>query len=73
METVAKDCLHEDCAYRAGKSTGDTCDYILITGKPRGCLISQCDKYRPGRKKRSEPFDGYRFGYTVEIIEDNED
>lgn len=40
-------CRHPDCYYRSAKNTVPTCDYILRTGMPRGCKVSECDKYKP--------------------------
>lgn len=44
-----------DCKY-GGKIIESTrincCDYLLITGEPRGCEVEGCDKYEPRRKKR---------------------
>lgn len=38
-------CKRKDCIYR-GKTSGlYTCDYILVTGKSRGCPVEDCDKY----------------------------
>lgn len=45
-ETMAC-CRHPDCHYRSAKNTVPTCDYILRTGMPRGCKVSECDKYKP--------------------------
>lgn len=45
-ETMAC-CRHPDCHYRSAKNTVPTCDYILRTGMPRGCKVSDCDKYKP--------------------------
>lgn len=52
-ETMAC-CRHPDCFYHGTKNTTPTCDYLLHTGTPRGCKISECDKYRPeGKKNKS--------------------
>lgn len=53
IETV-KDCKHKDCAYKSKMSNRaiETCDYCLITKMPRGCKISECDKYKPKGAKR---------------------
>lgn len=40
-------CRHPDCYYRSAKNTVPTCDYLLRAGMPRGCKISECDKYKP--------------------------
>lgn len=46
-ETI-KDCKHKDCEYRRSGNDrmNPTCDYLIMTGQPRGCDISECDKYR---------------------------
>lgn len=52
-ETMAC-CRHPDCYYHGTKNTTPTCDYLLHTGTPRGCKISECDKYRPeGKRNKS--------------------
>lgn len=53
IETV-KECKHKNCAYRSKMSNKaiETCDYFLITNKPRGCKISECDKFKPKEKSR---------------------
>lgn len=53
-ETVAENCIHEDCVYRSRLSGGSKmnfCAYAIMAGHIRGCPISECDKYKPGRKK----------------------
>ncbi|NLD11691.1 MAG: hypothetical protein GX671_08085 [Clostridiales bacterium] len=46
-ETI-KDCKHKDCEYRRSGNDrmNPTCDYLIMTGQPRGCDLSVCDKYR---------------------------
>lgn len=53
IETVEKHCLHDDCVYRSTLLSYqiDYCDYITLEGKPRGCPISQCCRYKPGKRK----------------------
>lgn len=55
IETVDEHCKHEDCCYRFllthGYRAVHYCDYIGVEGKPRGCKISECDKYRKGRRR----------------------
>lgn len=51
-EEVKKHCKHKDCVYRVRFAYGiECCAYMLATGKPRGCSISECDKCRPGTRK----------------------
>lgn len=47
-------CRHPDCYYRSAKNTFPTCDYLLRTGMPRGCKISECDKYKPRGKEKNK-------------------
>ena len=56
VETVDKHCEHPDCKYR-GVMTGLGYGvhwrmYLDVTGKLRGCDISKCDKYAPGKPAR---------------------
>lgn len=48
IETM-KACKHIDCIFRSSGVGGSivTCDYILKMRAPRGCKISECDKYIP--------------------------
>ena len=48
------DCGHKDCRYRSRKELLPTCDYLIRTGNPRGCGISECVKYEPlnGEEKK---------------------
>lgn len=52
-ETMAC-CKHPDCYYHSAKNTVPTCDYILRTGVPRGCKVSECDKYKPRGKEKNK-------------------
>ena len=47
-------CRHPDCYYRSAKNTVPTCDYLLRAGMPRGCKISECDKYKPRGKEKNK-------------------
>ena len=52
-ETMAC-CKHPDRYYHSAKNTVPTCDYILRTGVPRGCKVSECDKYKPRGKEKNK-------------------
>lgn len=44
-------CGHTDCCYCASRT--DTCDYLLIEGRPRGCPpTSDCPRYAPAGRLR---------------------
>ena len=52
QEETIKDCPHKDCMYRGDNGhRWEFCKYCLVTGHPRGCGISDCDKYKPGRTR----------------------
>lgn len=51
VETVNEHCKHTDCMYRGKVGTTDTCDYIIYKHQSRGCKISECIRYKRGRKK----------------------
>lgn len=40
-------CKRKGCMYREREGMGD---FILITGRPRGCDIENCDQYIKGPK-----------------------
>lgn len=54
IETVDEHCKHKDCVFRGHlshvKNSTACCDYLYLTGKRRGCKISECDKYRKGSR-----------------------
>lgn len=42
-----------ECVYRAPEGDANQCDYILKTGKVRGCPPGKaCTKFEQGKKKR---------------------
>ena len=59
METVRKDCKHEDCRWRGRFDSQPVCQYMMITGKPRGFNISDCNKYEPGKVKVVSYMEGF--------------
>ena len=36
------------CVYRAADTDMNNCDYSLITGRCRGCSVSECDEFIEG-------------------------
>ena len=69
VETVSKCCKHEDCIYRRHLSWTPYCDYIGIEKKPRGCDISKCDKYKPGKKTRPRLQRNYDVDWDWELYD----
>lgn len=54
-ELVSTHCKHPDCVYRGTiQVDGATpiCMYAIIENKVRRCKISECDKYKPGKKTK---------------------
>lgn len=67
VETVEQCCEHEDCIYRRYLGTHiPYCDYIGVEKKPRGCEISRCDKYKPGRKTQPRMQWSYKLDWEWE-------
>ncbi len=55
IQTVTEHCKHPDCIYRNHINLDGLigfCDYISLTGHSRGCSISECTKYRRGKKTK---------------------
>lgn len=39
----------------------DACFFMYYTGEPRGCAISECTRYKPGKMKWSLSLEGIRY------------
>lgn len=50
-------CKHKDCFYRRTNCSGDasSCNYMLLTGEPRGCPADACTQYKPRGKREPKP------------------
>ena len=46
------------CLYGSTIGSYAFCDYIGVTGKPRGCPADACTKYEPKRRKRHNLYSG---------------
>ena len=44
-------CKRKDCSYYASNNSPNTCDYGLITGRPRGTTIEACTVYTTGERE----------------------
>ena len=52
IETVDNDCKHKDCYYRLRfDGTCEYCAYCLVEYELRGCKISECNRYKRGKRK----------------------
>ena len=61
VETVKKHCVHPDCRYRGIFDGQPSCQYMIITGRPRVCNISECDKYKAGKVKTISSLGGFTY------------
>lgn len=73
IETVEEHCKHIDCVFRGHlshvRNSTSCCDYLFLTGKSRGCKISECDKYIKGvRKIRNDII----YGFIPTLEQENE-
>lgn len=74
LETVAENCTHTECIYRS-RITGGTpvCLYAMLAGEPRRCKISECDKYKDGRKVRPRMKVDYTIWWECEYDDEDAD
>lgn len=73
IELCATHCRHEDCIYRGflyGTFT-PFCDYISVMGESRKCKISECDKYKSGKKVQPRINMEYKIWWEREIYDDD--
>lgn len=69
IETVVRHCKHKDCIYRGYLYWTPFCDYIGVEKKSRGCKISECDKYKPGKKIQPRMQKNYDIDWEWEIFD----
>ena len=50
---VAKRKRCKTCQYRSASTDLYGCDFMLITGKRRGCPVDDCNRYIKGEKIRN--------------------
>ena len=75
IETVAEFCTHPECIYRSQIEGGNTpiCFYAVLAGEPRRCKISECDKYKDGRKIRPKMRERYIIWWETELYDEDAD
>ena len=75
VETVAQHCKHIECIYRSQIDGGSTpiCFYAVLAGEPRRCKISECDKYKDGRKVRPRMKEDYILWWEYELYDKDAD
>lgn len=75
LETVAQHCKHIECIYRSQIDGGQTpiCFYAAMAGEPRRCKISECDKYKDGRKVRPRMKERYIIWWETELYDEDAD
>lgn len=75
IQTVAQHCKHPECIYRSQIDGGQTpiCFYAALAGEPRRCKISECDKYKDGRKIRPKMRERYIIWWETELYDEDAD
>lgn len=75
IETVLEHCRHPECVYRSQIEGGNTpiCFYAVLAGQSRGCKISECDKYKDGRKIRPRMKEQYIIWWETELYDEDAD
>lgn len=72
-EELVEQLCPKDCVYRSRfRDNIHYCDYIGMTGTSRGCPVSQCDKYRKGKKRLrswTNNNDEFSVNYDIEYEE----
>lgn len=68
-EELVEELCPQDCVYRCRfDNTVHFCDYIGFMGVSRNCPVSQCDKYRRGKKR----FTGWTNAHDWEVRDNYE-
>lgn len=75
VETVLEHCRHPECIYRSQIDGGQTpiCFYAVLAGELRGCRISDCDKYKDGRRVRPRMREDFEIWWECEFYDEDAD
>lgn len=75
VELCSTHCRHPECIYRSQIDGGNTpiCFYAVLAGEPRRCKISECDKYKDGRKVRPRMERDYIIWWEMELYDEDAD
>lgn len=75
VELCSTHCRHPECIYRSQIEGGNTpiCFYAALAGEPRRCKISECDKYKDGRKIRARMKEQYILWWEIELYDEDAD
>lgn len=74
VEECRTHCKHKDCIYRGQIDAGHTpvCLYAMYEGRARGCKISECDKYKAGKKIKARLREDIIIYWETELYEDTD-
>lgn len=74
VELVSTHCRHPECIYRSQIDGGriPICFYAAMAGEPRRCKISECDKYKDGRKVRPRMERDFAIWWECEFYDDED-
>lgn len=75
VELCSTQCKHPECVYRSTIDGGCTpiCFYAVLAQEPRGCRISECDRYKDGRKIRPRMKDDFIIWWETELYGEDAD
>ena len=75
IELCSTHCKHPDCVYRSAIDGNNTpiCFYAVLAGEPRRCKISECDKYKDGRKVRPRMKEDYVIWWECDLYDEDAD
>lgn len=76
-EELVEDLCPKNCAYRMNLGNGNGtpfCGYALTEHRMRGCKVSECDKYRKGKRRmRRNPKGTIQHADTFKWVIEDED
>ena len=75
VELCSTHCRHPECIYWSQIDGGriPICFYAAMAGEPRRCKISECDKYKDGRKVRPRMKEDYILWWEYELYDKDAD
>lgn len=75
-ELVLTHCKHPDCVYRSTVNLNGkipVCVYAMIENEVRGCKISECDKYKRGKKTKAKMREDVVIYWETELYGNTDD
>lgn len=76
IQLVSTHCKHEDCIYRSYITYNGrvpVCLYAVFECQPRGCKISECNRYIPGKKLKAKMREDIVIYWETEVYGNTDD